>query len=89
MSAASGTLSDLRSGKLAGATRLDLSCDLTSFPEEIFSLADSLEVLNLTGNRLSLSRTNSLVSGSSRSSSAPQTISITSPGSSAVALRSR
>jgi hypothetical protein len=53
MSDASGTLAHLRSGKLAGASRLDLSCDLTSFPEEIFSLADSLEVLNLTGNRLS------------------------------------
>lgn len=53
MSEASGTLSDLRSGKLAGAVRLDLSCGLTSFPEEIFALAETLEILNLTGNRLS------------------------------------
>jgi hypothetical protein len=47
------SLSLLRAGKLAGATRLDLSCGLKEFPEEIFDLADSLEVLNLTGNRLS------------------------------------
>lgn len=46
------TLADLRAGKLAGSKRLDLSCDLTTFPEEIFSLSDSLEILNLTGNRL-------------------------------------
>ncbi|PAW70304.1 MAG: protein kinase [Opitutia bacterium Tous-C5TDCM] len=47
------TLSLLRAGKLAGATRLDLSCGLSDFPPEIFELADSLEILNLTGNRLS------------------------------------
>lgn len=47
------TLSRLRAGELAGATRLDLSCGLTSFPEEIFDLEDTLEILNLTGNRLS------------------------------------
>ena len=46
------TLEDLRAGKLAGVRRLDLSAGLTEFPEEIFSLADSLEVLNLSGNRL-------------------------------------
>jgi hypothetical protein len=46
------TLADLRAGKLAGATRLDLSCGLTTFPDEIFSLSDSLQVLNLSGNRL-------------------------------------
>lgn len=47
------TLSDLRAGKLAGIKRLDLACGLTSFPDEIFELADSLEVLNLSGNALS------------------------------------
>lgn len=47
------TLASLREGKLAGAKRLDLSCGLTEFPREIFALADSLEVLNLTGNQLS------------------------------------
>jgi hypothetical protein len=46
------TLAQLRSGALAGASRLDLQCGLTEFPPEIFDLADSLEILNLTGNRL-------------------------------------
>ncbi|VVM82624.1 hypothetical protein PS634_02397 [Pseudomonas fluorescens] len=47
------TLADLRAGKLAGIRRLDLSCGLTEFPQEIFDLADTLEVLNLSGNSLS------------------------------------
>ena len=47
------TLSQLRSGGLAGTTRLDLSAGLAEFPREIFDLADSLEILNLSGNRLS------------------------------------
>lgn len=47
------TLSLLRSGKLKGAKRLDLSCGLTHFPDEIYDLADSLEILNLSGNALS------------------------------------
>ncbi|MDO8207040.1 MAG: leucine-rich repeat-containing protein kinase family protein [Gallionella sp.] len=47
------TLSMLRSGKLAGISRLDLSCGLTHFPAEIYDLADSLEILNLSGNALS------------------------------------
>lgn len=47
------TLERLRRGELNGITRLDLSVDLTEFPQEIFALADSLEVLNLSGNRLS------------------------------------
>lgn len=47
------TLSALRAGHLQGTTRLDLSADLTEFPQEIFGLADSLEILNLSENRLS------------------------------------
>jgi Leucine-rich repeat (LRR) protein len=47
------TLSALRAGDLAGITRLDLSCELTEFPSEIFKLADTLEILNLSGNALS------------------------------------
>lgn len=47
------TLSKLRAGELAGSVRLDLGCGLTEFPREIFDLADTLEVLNLSGNRLS------------------------------------
>ena len=46
------TLSQLRAGQLAGARRLDLSEGLTEFPREIFDLADTLEVLNLSGNAL-------------------------------------
>ena len=46
------TLEQLRSGALAGAQRLDLSCGLTRLPDEVFDLADTLEVLNLSGNRL-------------------------------------
>ena len=46
------TLEQLRSGALAGARRLDLSCGLTELPDEVFALADTLEVLNLSGNRL-------------------------------------
>ena len=47
------TLAQLRSGQLHGLKRLDLSAGLTEFPREIFALADTLEVLNLTGNALS------------------------------------
>jgi hypothetical protein len=47
------TLEQLRSGELAGITRLQLRCDLTEFPREIFNLADSLEILDLSGNQLS------------------------------------
>ena len=47
------TLASLRAGELAGLQRLDLSCGLTHFPPEIFGLADTLEILNLSGNALS------------------------------------
>lgn len=47
------TLESLRRGDLAGARRLDLpDAGLTELPEEIRSLAGSLELLNLSGNRL-------------------------------------
>ncbi|KTC33006.1 leucine-rich repeat-containing serine/threonine-protein kinase [Pseudomonas sp. L5B5] len=47
------TLAQLRAGQLTGIKRLDLSCGLSEFPREIFDLADSLEILNLSGNALS------------------------------------
>jgi hypothetical protein len=47
------TLADLRAGELADIRRLDLAAGLTEFPREIFALADTLEVLNLSGNALS------------------------------------
>ena len=46
------TLAQLRAGQLAGLSRLDLAAGLTEFPPEIFALADSLEILNLSGNAL-------------------------------------
>lgn len=47
------TLARLEAGQLTGLTRLDLSCGLREFPRAIFDLADTLEVLNLSGNALS------------------------------------
>jgi hypothetical protein len=47
------TLQKLRAGRLAGATHLDLrNFDLDEFPREIFELADTLQMLDLSGNRL-------------------------------------
>ena len=46
------TLADLRRGDLAGARELRLCEGLTEFPREIFGLADTLEVLDLSGNAL-------------------------------------
>lgn len=46
------TLAQLRSGELKGVTRLTLCENLTSFPEEIFDLADTLEILDLSNNLL-------------------------------------
>ena len=65
MTTTTATLDALRSGELKGITRLDLSCGLEEFPREIFELADTLEVLNLSDNLLSelpddLSRLNRL-----------------------------
>ncbi|MEM5458441.1 leucine-rich repeat-containing protein kinase family protein [Paraburkholderia phytofirmans] len=46
------TLEQLRAGQLAGTRRLKLACGLTEFPREIFDLAETLEVLDLSGNAL-------------------------------------
>ncbi|WP_293635686.1 leucine-rich repeat-containing protein kinase family protein [Polaromonas sp.] len=46
-------LGQLRAGALAGSRRLRLSCGLETFPPEIFTLADTLEILDLSGNALS------------------------------------
>lgn len=45
--------SGLASGRLAGATHLILSDQLTDFPVELFALAESLTFLNLSNNQLS------------------------------------
>lgn len=47
------TLEQLRTGQLAGTRRLKLACGLREFPREIFTLADTLEILDLSGNELS------------------------------------
>jgi len=44
---------EFRAGRLTGRTQLKLSCHLKEFPPEIFDLADSLEILDLSGNALS------------------------------------
>lgn len=46
-------LEQLRCGKLADSRRLTLACGLEQFPREIFDLADSLEILDLSNNALS------------------------------------
>ncbi|MFG6428774.1 leucine-rich repeat-containing protein kinase family protein [Roseateles sp. LYH14W] len=46
------TLTQLRSGALQGAQRLTLRAGLRELPEEVYSLADSLEELDLSGNEL-------------------------------------
>jgi hypothetical protein len=43
----------LQSGELKGTVSLKLSENLTEFPEEIFDLAETLEVLDLSFNKLS------------------------------------
>ncbi len=47
------TLAQLKSGQLTGCKRLQLAEGLTEFPREIFTLADSLEILDLSNNQLS------------------------------------
>jgi len=47
------TLEDLQNGKLNGVKQLTLSEGLETFPTEIFSLEDSLEILDLSHNKLS------------------------------------
>ncbi|MGN6646535.1 MAG: leucine-rich repeat-containing protein kinase family protein [Cytophaga sp.] len=46
------TLAQLKSGSLKNLTNIKLSEGLTVFPEEIFEHADTLEVLDLSGNEL-------------------------------------
>lgn len=46
-------LQKIRDGELIGSSYLKLSCNLKEFPSEIFDLADSLEILDLSGNALS------------------------------------
>ena len=45
-------LSQLKSGQLKTSRKISISADLTEFPSEILELTDSLEVLDLSNNRL-------------------------------------
>lgn len=47
------SLEQLRSGTLLGTQRLKLACGLREIPPEIFDLAETLEILDLSGNALS------------------------------------
>lgn len=47
------TIADLKEGLLNNATRLQISEGLTEFPVEIYDLADTLEILDLSNNKLS------------------------------------
>ena len=46
-------LEELHSGALVGTKHVKLACGLEIFPQELFTLADTLEVLDLTDNKLS------------------------------------
>jgi len=48
------TLEDLKNGLLKGVKKLKLACNLKEFPHEIISLSDTLEVLDLSDNQLSV-----------------------------------
>ena len=47
------TLKELKAGKLKDSKHIKIACGLENFPSELFSLEDSLEVLDLTNNSLS------------------------------------
>ncbi len=47
------TLEQLRTGQLQGSKRFQLAAGITKFPDDIFQLADSLEMLDLSNNNLS------------------------------------
>lgn len=47
------TLEQLKSGQLKRSTKIKISEQLTEFPQELFTLTDSLEVLDLSNNLLS------------------------------------
>ena len=50
--ASNDTLTLLNAGKLTGAKHIKISAGLTRFPPALYALADTLEILDLTGNAL-------------------------------------
>ena len=47
------TLQQLQHGELAGSRRVKLACGLQDFPVDLFKLAETLEILDLSGNHFS------------------------------------
>jgi hypothetical protein len=47
------TLKQLQSGELKGLKEIKISENLTTFPQELFAFADTLELLDLSNNKLS------------------------------------
>ena len=47
------TLKQLQNGELQGLSKVTISDNLTTFPKELFELADTLEFLDLSNNQLS------------------------------------
>lgn len=47
------TLEELKSGKLIGSNHIKIACGIEEFPKELYTLEDTLEVLDLTDNNLS------------------------------------
>ncbi len=78
--AAAATLARLLAGQLQGSTQLDLrGCGLSRVPAEVMALADTLEVLDLSGNALAtlpddfarLGRLHTLFASSNRFTAVP------------------
>jgi len=46
--ASDDTLAQLNAGKLVGAKHIKISAGLTHFPAALYTLADTLEILDLT-----------------------------------------
>ena len=47
------TLKELKSGDLINSTHIKIAVGLEIFPDELYTLVDTLEVLDLTDNNLS------------------------------------
>jgi len=47
------TLDELIAAKITNPKRITLSCELTEFPDVLYSYADTLEILDLSANKLS------------------------------------
>lgn len=46
-------LKELKAGNLVGSNHIKIACGIESFPQELYTLEDTLEVLDLTDNNLS------------------------------------